>query len=65
VRKLREELSAVEAARQAGIRLYVLYPLLRVGRIPGHLENGRWRVSAEGLRQYIQERTKRGGQHGR
>ena len=53
------ELTAVEAARKAALRLDVLYPLLRVGRIPARLVNGRWLVSAAGLDNYIEQRDKR------
>ena len=53
------ELTAVEAARRAALRLDVLYPLLRVGRIPARQVNGRWLVSAAGLAEYIQHRQRR------
>lgn len=53
------ELTAVEAARKAGLRLDVLYPLLRVGKIPARQVNGRWLVSVAGLAEYIEQRQKR------
>lgn len=55
------ELTAVEAARKAGMRLDVLYPLLRVGKIPARQVNGRWLVSVAGLAEYIEHRQKRFG----
>ena len=53
------ELTAVEAARKAALRLDVLYPLLRVGRIRARQVNGRWLVSVTGLDEYIEQRQKR------
>ncbi len=55
----KSELTAVEAARKAALRLDVLYPLLRVGRIPARQVNGRWLVSARGLDEYIERRKNR------
>ncbi len=55
----KSELSALEAARKARLRLDVLYPLLRVGKIPARQVNGRWLVSATGLAEYIEQRQKR------
>jgi predicted site-specific integrase-resolvase len=56
---MEKELSAVEAARQAGIRLDVLYPLLRVGRIPARRKDGRWIISAADLKAYLAQRDER------
>lgn len=53
------ELSAVEAARKAGLRLDVLYPLLKVGKIPARQVEGRWLVSVAGLDKYIEQRQQR------
>jgi hypothetical protein len=58
-----DELTALEAARRAHIRLDVLYPLLRVGKIPARQRDGRWVVSAMGLAEYIRRRAERGKAH--
>lgn len=55
-----KELTAVEAAKLAGIRLDVLYPLLRAGRIEGRKVDGEWRVSAPSLAVHISRRQQRG-----
>jgi predicted site-specific integrase-resolvase len=54
-----KELNAAEAARMAGIRLDVLYPLLRVGRIRARKQDGQWRISEEGLAAYLKKRETR------
>lgn len=41
-----KELTAVEAARDAGIRLDVLYPMLRAGRLAARKVDGRWLIDA-------------------
>ena len=53
------ELTAVEAARAAGIRLDVIYPILRAGRLKARKVNGQWRVSAVALAAHIAKRRKR------
>jgi len=40
-------ISPREAAVRLGIRLDVLYPLLRIGRLRAQKEDGRWLVNAE------------------
>jgi hypothetical protein len=55
----KNELTALEAAREAQIRLDVLYPLLRVGRIPARQVDGRWLVSAAAIREYVKGRRER------
>ena len=47
--KNRPEISASEAAIELGIRLDVLYPLLRVGRLRARKKDGRWFVSADAV----------------
>jgi hypothetical protein len=54
-----QELTALEAARMAGIRLDVIYPLLRAGRIQGQKVDGEWRVSAASLEAHIAKRQQR------
>ena len=55
----KSELTAVDAAKRAGLRLDVLYPLLRVGKISARQVNGRWLVSTLELDNYIEQRDKR------
>lgn len=55
----KNELTALEAAREAQIRLDVLYPLLRVGKIPARQVNGRWLVSALAIKEYVRGRQER------
>ena len=53
------ELTAVEAARAAGIRLDVIYPMLRAGRLRARKVNGQWRVSASALAAHVSKRRRK------
>ena len=52
-------LSTVEAAKLAGIRLDVLYPLPRSGRIEGRKIDGQWLVSATSVAAHVARRKQR------
>jgi hypothetical protein len=48
------ELSAVEAARAAGVRLDGLYVTLRSGKIPARKgSDGEWRIAASDFEKYL------------
>jgi predicted site-specific integrase-resolvase len=51
------EISPREAAVRLGIRLDVLYPLLRIGRLRARKEDGRWLVSAKDVAERARNRT--------
>lgn len=53
------ELTAVEAAKEAGIRLDVLYPMLRAGRLVARKLDGRWLIEAASLAGHLAKRKKR------
>lgn len=55
----KRQLSAIQAARVAGIRLDALYSLLWVGKIPAQRVDGRWRIAESDLRAYIEKRDVR------
>jgi predicted site-specific integrase-resolvase len=50
------EISPREAAVRLGIRLDVLYPLLRIGRLQARKKDGRWLVSAADVAKRVQNR---------
>ena len=50
------EISPREAAVRLGIRLDVLYPLLRIGRLKARKKDGRWLVSAVDVAKRVQNR---------
>jgi hypothetical protein len=56
------ELTAVEAAKEAGIRLDVLYPMLRASRLAARKVDGRWLIEAASLAAHIAKRQQRKGQ---
>lgn len=53
------EISPREAAVRLGIRLDVLYPLLRIGRLRARKKDGRWLVSAADVAERAQNRLRR------
>jgi hypothetical protein len=50
------EISPREAAIRLGIRLDVLYPLLRIGRLQARKKDGRWLISAADVAKRVQNR---------
>jgi len=54
------ELTAVEAARAAGVRLDGLYVTLRSGRIRARKgSDGQWRIAASDFERYVAQRKQR------
>ena len=43
----RQQITAPEAARQAGVMLPYLYALLAVGRLRGEKVDGKWQIARE------------------
>jgi len=54
-----KDVTPLEVARRAEQRLDAIYPLLRVGRIPARLENGRWWIREVDLENYLAQRAAR------
>jgi len=54
------ELTAIELARAAGIRLDGLYVTLRSGKIPARKDSsGEWRISPRAFERYMTRRSGR------
>ena len=54
------ELTALELARSAGIRLDGLYVTLRSGKIPARKDaSGEWRISSKAFERYMLRRSGR------
>jgi len=54
------ELTAVELARAAGIRLDGLYVTLRSGKIPARKDvDGEWRITTRAFEKYMRRRSGR------
>ncbi len=53
------EISPREAAVRLGIRLDVLYPLLRIGRLRARKKDGRWLVKAEDVAARVRDQAGR------
>jgi excisionase family DNA binding protein len=48
-----------EAANSLGVRLDYIYSLIWAGKLQATRKDGRWLVSANSVRNRVQERTKR------
>ena len=60
-RKMRKELTVVQASRKLGVTLDALYRLIRAAKIPARKEHGCWLIPVAAIENRLKMRAARDG----